>query len=625
MASLSNKCCPATKIASDGTCCEGTTRLLSNGHCCPNNQVYTNGTCQACAAPTPVFSNGICCPTGRVNKGGICCLSAQVNAAGICCAATTPYNVNNTCSACNAAGRVKISGSLEADKCCPTGNIVVTGGICCESSKPFNVNGTCSEKPVCKFVVKGRSGTDFVHDPNYTSQTPQCLKNLIAGGLLGECKTTWVGGKYLDNCVAWLIVTGEYRTLAQGRWRIDEASEDVTLYFDDSCNRVPAPAAGSSSCDAGYYKFGASPIALIWDQSFGVKDLSEDVRLVSFPINPNEPNKLVEWKASSKAPLLVYDPTGEGQITNGYQLFGNWTFGPKRFASLKDDVGIGGGDKLWNNGFDALSKLDIDEDGEVSGTELEHLSLWFDDNRNAVSEKGEVRRLSAAGVKKLFYKGYSNDNSANAIVLNLGFERERDGKTEQGAMADWFTETVSSELEYAQKAMITSAVSKTDKIESSAIARLNNASSNHTEITKDGIKDESVLLAYKKGAALISGIWEWSSDSEKIPVSGGRFIILDNEDGTISGLTIIELPVESTIGAKSVGLVKGFMGKAKLENNGSVSVAFKLKESDGTTILQSSAKLEKSGTSMNGSSSGKIKSKAANTDISYTWVATKLK
>ena len=417
-----------------------------------------------------------------------------------------------------------------------------------------------------------------------------------------------------------MLVTGVYST-ASPRY---EGSAAQTLYFDGSCNRVATPAAGSPTCNAGHYHFGASPIALLWEPSFRVEDLAKNVALVSFPINPNEANKLVEWKASSKAPLLVYDPTGEGKITNGYQLFGNWTFGPKKLASLKNDAG-NGGDKLWNNGFDALATLDVNDDGEVSGMELEHLSLWFDDNRNAISEKGEVRRISAVGVNKLFYKGYANNDAANAIVLNLGFERERDGKTEQGVTADWFTDSVSSELEYAQKAMITSAISKNDKIDYSAIARQNNVTNIHAEITKEAIKDESGLLAYKQGAALVSGIWEWNSESKEVPVSGGRFIISDNEDGTISGLTMIELPVESTIGAKSVGLVKGFMGKAKLEDDGSVSLAFELKEKDGTTILQSGAKLEKGSASMNGSSSGQIKNKAAHTDISYTWVATKLK
>ncbi len=144
------------------------------------------------------------------------------------------------------------------------------------------------------------------------------------------------------------------------------------------------------------------------------------------------------------------------------------------------------------------------------------------------------------------------------------------------------------------------------------------------EFSGDKIKDESEYLAYKKGAALVSGVWEWNSSSSKIPMDGGSFIITDNEDGTILGMTMIELPLESSFGAKSAGLIKTFKGKAKLENDGSVSVAFELKETDGTTILQSTAKLNRNGISMDGSSSGKVKSAAASTDISYTWVASRL-
>ena len=88
---------------------------------------------------------------------------------------------------------------------------------------------------------------------------------------------------------------------------------------------------------------------------------------------------------------------------------------------------------------------------------------------------------------------------------------------------------------------------------------------------------------------------------------------------------MIELPLESSFGATSAGLIKPFKGQAKLEADGSVSVTFELKEEGGTTILQSTAKLNKNGTSMDGSSSGKVQSDAAKTDISYIWVATKLK
>ena len=465
----------------------------------------------------------------------------------------------------------------------------------------MNDNGIC--RNICKFslVYQGHGEID---DANLTTNAPTCLVNLI-----NEYRALCANKEFPDNCVA---------------ISLREGLDISTLYFGTNCVRVTRPVA-MNSCSAGSYTFGQSPVALIWDPSFGVEDLSDDVRLVSFPINPNEPNKLVEWKASSKAPLLVYDPTGEGKIINGYQLFGNWTFGPKKVASLKDTDRSAADGKLWNNGFDALSTLDINSDGEVRGTELEHLSLWFDDNRNAVSEKGEVRRVAAVGVKKLFYQGYASNDAVHAIVLDTGFERERDGKTEQGVLADWFTNTVSSELEYAQKAMIASAFRKNDRVQSSAIASLNKVSSHSPEITKEIIKDESEFLAYKKGAAIVSGFWEWNSESKEIPVSGGRFIILDNEDGTINGLTMIELPLESSFGATSAGLIKPFKGQAKLEADGSVSVTFELKEEGGTTILQSTAKLNKNGTSMDGSSSGKVQSDAAKTDISYIWVATKLK
>jgi len=76
--------------------------------------------------------------------------------------------------------------------------------------------------------------------------------------------------------------------------------------------------------------------------------------------------------------LDLVDDDAPLSITSGLQLLGNVTFWA-----------------FWQNGYHALRALDDDGDGEVRGAELRGLALWHDRNRNGVSERGEVRPVSA--------------------------------------------------------------------------------------------------------------------------------------------------------------------------------------------------------------------------------------
>lgn len=85
-----------------------------------------------------------------------------------------------------------------------------------------------------------------------------------------------------------------------------------------------------------------------------------------------------------KAAWLVWDPHGSGKVTSGLQMFGTVTFWI-----------------FWNNGYNALSALDDNGDGILSGHELEGLALWHDRNANGVSDPGEVQPVQSCGIESL--------------------------------------------------------------------------------------------------------------------------------------------------------------------------------------------------------------------------------
>ena len=75
------------------------------------------------------------------------------------------------------------------------------------------------------------------------------------------------------------------------------------------------------------------------------------------------------------------------------------------------------------------------------------LALWFDKNRDGVSQPGEVKPLSALGVVALYYKPNRTDPKSGDLHADLGFERLVNGRLVKGASVDWFAQTFSTKQE----------------------------------------------------------------------------------------------------------------------------------------------------------------------------------
>jgi hypothetical protein len=112
---------------------------------------------------------------------------------------------------------------------------------------------------------------------------------------------------------------------------------------------------------------------------------------------------------TTNAAWLVYDPSGRGQITSGLQMFGTVTFWI-----------------FWRDGYEALSALDDNGDGILSGAELRGLALWQDVNKNGVSEPGEVVPVAEFGIASL---SCARQTHASGIPWNPAGVTFRDGSS----------------------------------------------------------------------------------------------------------------------------------------------------------------------------------------------------
>jgi hypothetical protein len=82
--------------------------------------------------------------------------------------------------------------------------------------------------------------------------------------------------------------------------------------------------------------------------------------------------------------ILVWDPSRRGVVSSGRQLFGSvswWVF--------------------WPDGYRALAALDDNNDGWLSGAELDGIAIWRDANSDGISHPGEVTPASVAGVVRI--------------------------------------------------------------------------------------------------------------------------------------------------------------------------------------------------------------------------------
>ena len=118
--------------------------------------------------------------------------------------------------------------------------------------------------------------------------------------------------------------------------------------------------------------FSISPIIFSVGENESFEDLVRPDVVVSFDLDGSDLPQLWPWVGASTG-ILVWDPSGEGKITSGRQLFGSVTWW-----------------MFWSDGYQPLTALDDDRSGWLEGSELDGLSVWVDQNANGVSDPSEV-------------------------------------------------------------------------------------------------------------------------------------------------------------------------------------------------------------------------------------------
>jgi hypothetical protein len=362
----------------------------------------------------------------------------------------------------------------------------------------------------------------------------------------------------------------------------------------------------------GFAGVATSPLSLVFDES---SPLDADMTVVDFSINLNKPGSFSLWKGSDKAPLLVYDPQSTGNVATAAKLFGNFTFGGRTsdISQVKLDSHI---DRpLWSNGYEALGLLDSDHDGRIAGAELEPLSLWFDKNRNAQSEAGEVKSLKSVGITALYYQNPVGQSGSDDIGLDIGYERIVDGRVVQGRSIDWYGDSFSSKSE-AMQALATIASTTSSR------ARLS--------LERDWRSDPMSFSprAPKEHATDLSGYWRWQMVDDTSAANAGAFAFDQADDHSVRGFSVVETVLQPNEHDLHSGLAMApAEGKLEVDSEGRRVLTLTVTNMDNGTRAETTAFLEDGGYILRGKTVQKFASSneptAKSATLTYEWVAQK--
>ena len=179
------------------------------------------------------------------------------------------------------------------------------------------------------------------------------------------------------------------------------------------------------------------PIALDFDGNGKIDTLSLE-NGVFFDHNGDDIAFKSSW-ISGEDGILARDIDGDGKITSGAELFGN-------FTKLKNG-------ELAKNGKEALSDLDSDENGVFDERDeaFGQILVWQDKNSDGISQKNELKTLNEHNIKSIDLE-FMADNTAldkdNKQILIGSFSTNisNESKNNLASDIDFSVDTIGREM-----------------------------------------------------------------------------------------------------------------------------------------------------------------------------------
>ncbi|MFT3684956.1 MAG: hypothetical protein QM783_08530 [Phycisphaerales bacterium] len=238
-----------------------------------------------------------------------------------------------------------------------------------------------------------RAGYVAAFDSAYATESKMCTETPM-GGL--ECLVSYESAKAIVRLDA-----------------ADEPTEKLSKEKHDAVAAAVKKYEALPPCSV------ITPVVLpVTGRGWELSDLVDEEASVAFDLDGTGRAQRWSW-VKPNAGLLVWDRDGTGEITSGRDLFGAVTWW-----------------LLPGDGFTAMSLLDDNGDGWLSGKEFEGLAVWIDVDGNGVCGKGEVVTLWALGVEALRVRADCMTGDAPTALRGV---RMRDGSVRP--LYDWIAKS----------------------------------------------------------------------------------------------------------------------------------------------------------------------------------------
>lgn len=249
---------------------------------------------------------------------------------------------------------------------------------------------------------------------------------------------------------------------------------------------------------------------------------------VHFNLDCNGLREAVGWVSPDDG-LLVQDLDGDGRITSGAELFGNF--------SMTSSA------QLATQGFQALAMYDTNGDRYVDGDDenFNRLQVWRDLNSNGISEDGELMSLEDAGVQRLSlsYSYPWRTDAAGNHHRESSFYVRSDGTTR--TLTDvWFATEMHRTLDTQPALAVSAAIAAMPDI-----AGLGNVRSLHQTLARD------------TSGALMAAVQAWQR-SDGLSREALTDELVQTWAGTRSATA---LAAGSVLNGAQLAALEGFMGQ----------------------------------------------------------------
>ena len=379
-------------------------------------------------------------------------------------------------------------------------------------------------------------------------------------------------------------------------------------YMDENCEYV-APNPNVQLCGYAGIALTGSPISLILEEDHSIES---DVRVVDFQLDLSGTKRFSLWKASEKAPLLVFDPKRTGEVKSAEQLFGNWTFGGKT-SNPYQPVALNAASKPepWSNGYEALSVLDLDHNGAVDGAELDVLALWYDRDQDAEVDSGEIRSLTEDGFTALYYRDVTPVAGSRDVQVEVGYARLQNGIIKQGRSIDWFADAYSNQKEALDALALMYPHSGASTAKNSP-----------SMLIPDAVNPTSF-----KAEENVTGVWFWNFKEDTNREYPGVVTLNQTEKGIISGYGAVEIQLkEDQPGYRSAVKILQIRGELSTTEKGK-ELRLQYYDPESSSETSSVSILSADGNRMEGSTDQKfleVSEQGERTaSIKYEWYATR--